>query len=256
MKSPLQTAEQINIGNQHMTILKAEITLVKLGNLEVEGLLLEDNSFGLSVIQINEQLISFSTSNNTLSRDLKRLLGNSFSPIKVKTKQYKQLINAVRLADLETLILELTIAGNKQAQELARSLVGLSLNQLFSDAFGKKFEAEDRQNYLKARQETVIQRRTETDGIKFFLQLNPLENSAKYYGGCTNNTYLALFGMTKKSLCESRNIEYSKEITPRDYLTDKELYRLAEFENYAAIQMIKFGKNPLDAVKSAKDFYC
>jgi hypothetical protein len=59
--------------------------------------------------------------------------------------------NALSLKDFETLIVELSFEGNKTAQLMSRALIGLSLNQIFSDSFGVVFEKAERQSYLASR---------------------------------------------------------------------------------------------------------
>jgi hypothetical protein len=86
------------------------------------------------------------------SRDLKAILGEGFQFAKMKTKLHPKAVNAIRLVDFERLVFELSLKGNTQAQLIARSLIGLSLQQLLCDAFGLKFEQEDRQQWLAQRQ--------------------------------------------------------------------------------------------------------
>jgi hypothetical protein len=127
----------------------AHVTQVPFGNGTIEGLMFEDGSFAVAVPQVADL---FMTDRNTASRDFKRLLGESFKTSKAKTEFNKNATNCISLLDFERLLAALDRKGNTQAQQLRDSLVGMSLTQLFSDAFGVKFEAEDRQSYLKQRQ--------------------------------------------------------------------------------------------------------
>lgn len=131
-------------------ILTAKVAIVRFGAIEFEGLLFEDGRYGVAVPQLN-QLISFSASNNTASRDLRRLLGSDFKASKARIGGKRQLINCVFLIDLEKLLFELTLLGNSQAISISRSLIGLSLVQIFSDSFGVVFEKAERQSYLASR---------------------------------------------------------------------------------------------------------
>jgi hypothetical protein len=131
-------------------ILTAKVAIVRFGKIEFEGLLFDNRRYGVAVPQLN-QLISFSASNNTASRDLKRLLGEQFKASKCKIELTRQLINCIFLEDLEKLLLELAISGNAKAISISRSLIGLSLTQIFSDSFGVVFEQAQRQSYLADR---------------------------------------------------------------------------------------------------------
>ena len=141
-------------------ILNATVATVKLGHLEFEGLMFEDGSYGIAVPQICS-IFGFLIKNT--SRDIKALLGNEFGFLKARTTAFlsttktnsgnKASVNVLQLIDFEKLLRKLDRKGNKAAQEITDELIGLSLTQLFSDAFGKKFEKEERQNYLLARQQ-------------------------------------------------------------------------------------------------------
>jgi hypothetical protein len=129
-------------------ILTAEVAIVSVGqNIQVEGLRLSDGRFAIAISQINK-LIRFSASKNTMSRDLKRLLGQRFNPSKSKVVGLRQLINCIFLEDFELFLFEMVILGNENAIKISRALVGLSLKQLFSDAFGINLTPADRQNAL------------------------------------------------------------------------------------------------------------
>jgi hypothetical protein len=79
------------------------------------------------------------------------LLGKGSQFAKLKTSLHPKAVNAIALKDFEKLVFELALKGNERAQEFSRSLIGLSLHQLFCDAFGIKFEKEERQQYLAQR---------------------------------------------------------------------------------------------------------
>lgn len=131
-----------------MSIITAVVTEVPIGNTLVEGLMTEDGAFYIGIPQIAEKFQFIKTN---ASREVKALLGKEFQFLKLKTKLNPKPVNAIPLTEFERLVLELSLKGNKLAQELSRILVGLSLHQLFCDAFGIKFEKEDRQQYLKER---------------------------------------------------------------------------------------------------------
>ena len=134
-------------------MLTANITLVQLGYLTIEGLLCSEGNFYVGIPQMVESGLVKSDRHRNELRTLKLFLPEGFQFVKIKTKLNPKAINTLSLLDFEKLLAKLDRAGNKKAQELRDDLVGLSLTQLFSDAFNIKFEKEERKDYLEARQE-------------------------------------------------------------------------------------------------------
>jgi len=128
---------------------KAEIAQVPFGNLSLEGLMAEDGTFGIAVPQlISHNLVR----QNNAQRDVQTYMGETFNFVKWKTVISIRAVNVILLTDFEKLLAKLDRAGNKAAQDMRDDLVGMSMHQLFSDAFGIKFEKEDHQSYLIDRQ--------------------------------------------------------------------------------------------------------
>jgi hypothetical protein len=129
---------------------KAVIAQVSIGNLSVEGLMREDDgTFGIAIPQLaSHDLVP----PNRSLKQLNKLYSTAFQSHQWRTTLNPKAINIILLPDFEKLLFELALAGNKPAQLMARDLVGLALTQLFSDAFGLKFEKEKRQAYLIDRQ--------------------------------------------------------------------------------------------------------
>lgn len=150
-----------------MSIVKAEITEVQVGSVFVEGLMSEGGRFGIGVPQYAEL---FQTSTNTASRDLKRILSKASETSivfkKWSTPYNPKPINVILLEQWADLLLILAFDGNTKAQSLVRALHGLSWHQLFCDAFGQKFEAEDRQRWLETRVFTRKEFRLLTDQLQ------------------------------------------------------------------------------------------
>ena len=129
---------------------KARVTKVQIGHIEIEGIMLPDSSFGIAYPQV---CALFKILTKNASRQFKTLLGKDFKTLKTKTEFNKNSTNYLSLSEFERLLFELALKGNQEAIEFARQLVGLSLTQLWSDAFGIKFGAEQRIAYLESRQE-------------------------------------------------------------------------------------------------------
>lgn len=132
-------------------VKKALVAKVPFGTFEIDGLLFEDGSYGVAIPQISDL---FMTNRNTASRDLKRLLGEGFKTSKTKTEFNKNTTLSISLLGFERVLAKLDRAGNVKAQAFRDGLVGLSLQQLFCDAFGVKFETEQRQEWLEERFKT------------------------------------------------------------------------------------------------------
>ena len=146
--------------------VKANIAFVKIGHLEIEGLLLDDGSFGVAVPQIAKLFPYFSDSQNQASQKLKRLMGKDFKTTKVNTIFNKNYVLSVNLDDFLGVIRKLMSINDTVAIDIASQLIGLSLQQLFSDAFNIHFEKEERQQWLKIRQAGKVVRRSLTAAIK------------------------------------------------------------------------------------------
>jgi hypothetical protein len=132
-------------------VKKALVAKVPFGTFEIDGLLFEDGIYGVAIPQISDL---FMTNRNTASRDLKRLLGEGFKTSKTKTEFNKNTTLSISLLEFERVLAKLDRAGNVKAQAFRDGLVGLSLQQLFCDAFGVKFETEQRQEWLEERFKT------------------------------------------------------------------------------------------------------
>lgn len=235
--------------------MKAQITQIKFGFLEIQGLMFPDGSFGVSIPQVNE-LISFSASNNTTSRDLKRLLGDGFSPTKTKVEGLRQLINTMSLIEFEKMLRLLDRAGNLQARQLVDSLVGLSLTQLFADAFGQQFEANDRQAYLKNRMEGIQARNTFTDAIRDqYLESHPDAEKVPFYAYSNPSDALnrLLTGHPASYWREKLGVETDEQL--RASWGNKQLGRIKTVEELAKVKVRFEGKSPVDAIKAAVETF-
>ena len=221
---------------------RAEIATVRIGRIEFEGLMLANGTFGMGIPQIASLI---KASSNTASRDFKRLLGDEFKTSKVKTVYNKNYTNFVTLYVFELILAKLDRNGNTEAQNLRDSLVGLSLHQLFSDAFYIKFEKEERQQWIEDRQSGKEYRRTLTDSIRDYLLAHPTADK-NLYAIVTDLIYLGIFNRRAAQLKADWN-----ETNPRDGMTRQELFLVAEVEALTS-RLIDFDNlHPLVAVKQA-----
>jgi hypothetical protein len=232
--------------------LTAQVSQVPFGNTDIEGLLFEDGSFGVAVPQVCS---IFQFDKNQASRDIKTILGKDFQFDKVRTTLHPKAVNVLQLKDFEKLLVEMTIKQNPIAIEMSRALIGLSLTQLFADSFGLKFEKEDRQNYLKARQQSKLDRLSWTDVIKYYIDTHEVSDSYKQwiYVNVSDAVNLAIFGKKAKTLRAERGVADDKAL--RNTFTPKELEQISRLESYASKMVIKFGAEPKQALKEAIEFW-
>jgi hypothetical protein len=92
--------------------MKAYVTKVQIGNLEIDGLMDEQGNYFVAIPQIADLV---NASRNNLSRDLKRILGKDLP--KLKTEFNRNTTSCVPLQDLESVLLELSLKGNTEAKK-------------------------------------------------------------------------------------------------------------------------------------------
>lgn len=144
-------------------IIKADIAQVSVGPLTIEGLMSENADFGVAVPQ-TAALFQFDT--EQASRSIKPLLHKGFQFDKWKTPLNPKAVNVIPLDQFQVLVRALDKKGNPSAGLFVDVMLGLSLHQLFADAFGIKFEAENRQRWLNCRLATKEDFRDLTDCLK------------------------------------------------------------------------------------------
>jgi len=202
---------------------RADKAQVQIGHIEIEGLMLPDGSFAIGVSQVGRL---FLVPQKNTSRDFKTLLGKEDPFLKAQTELNSKAVNILTLPEFELLIAKLDREGNIPAQEFRDSLAGLILHQLYCDAFDIKFEQQDRQLWLKERQEGKLCRRSLTDATKLLIEQGEKLN----YGYITLQTYTACQLSTKYKEYKSRY----KDDHFRDTLTDGEIRNVKKFEELTA----------------------
>ncbi|BDA74361.1 hypothetical protein CAL7716_085270 [Calothrix sp. PCC 7716] len=234
-----------------MANITAKITPVAIGLFSIDGLRDEEGRYYIGVPQITGE---FQFDSRQASRAFKSLLGKDCLFTKLKTSLNPKAINAIPLVDFEKLLVELALKGNTRAIELVRGLAGLSLHQLFSDAFKVKFEQEERQDYLVKQQQSIRTRRLLTDAIRDYSARHP-ERSDNYrkfiYNNCTDKLYRALFGKPASKLEEERSCVGKL----RSSFSASELVVIERHEDYATRLIDKLDVEPTEAIAQAVDFY-
>ena len=137
----------------------------------------------------------------------------------------------------------------KQGNENAINLVIAGFADSFSDfaykAFGLTLTEKERQQWLKDRQDGKQNRRTLTDSIKDYL-IAYSDEDKNLYALVTDLIYLGIFNRRATRL----KSDWST-INPRDEMTRKELFHVAEVEALTSRLIDKDGLHPLVAAKEA-----
>jgi hypothetical protein len=232
--------------------IKANLTIVRIGHLEFEGLLLPDGNFRIAISQL--VALNLVPPNRSL-KQLQALYSLDFpSHQSILTPLNSKKVNTIDLVDFEHLLRKLDRMGVEEARTIVDSLIGLSLQQLFSDAFCVQFEKEERQAWLKDRQTGKVVRRTLTDAIRDYLKAHDAsENAFTFtYPNVTNAINRAIFNQrSAKQLKEDWGVE-----NPRDYMTQNELLLIMEVEHLTMRLIDKDQLDPHVAVKEAISRLC
>jgi hypothetical protein len=231
-----------------MTTKSAHVTDVSIGNLTVEGLMYEDGTFAIAIPQISK-LFPESIGQNQATRTVKYALGKRSEDIsidKAKTRLHSKAVNTITLDMFEILVFELAMAGDVLAQNFLRILFGLTLKQIWSDAFKVKFEAEDRQAEITSRQtgKDIFKRLMLV--VQTHLHSQGKNDPGHYYAQLVNKIYRGLFGMEAKELRDVRSVD--KSALTRDHFTARELSVLSRVEDGVMFMIQHMGKEPFEAV--------
>lgn len=231
---------------------KALVAQVEISaGITIEGLLLPDSSFGISVTQANE-LLSFAGSPNHAPKAVKRMLGKDFQPSLVYSELNSNKVYFLTLPQFEELLKALVKKGNPKALGLVLDLMGQSLFQNFCDAFEIRHEKEERKQWMKNRVAGKVDRRTLTDAIQDYLFNNKVSNqhTRLTYIRATDTIYVRAFGKTSQQLKKELKVDNARE-----GLDSKQLRTVSRLEDYAARVIDVKGMNPVQAVNEAADFF-
>jgi hypothetical protein len=209
--------------------MKGTITNVNIGPLVIEGVLGDDGNLYVSAQQVASL---FGATPNNATYYLKAALGEGLMLLKISVKidgDKTRQNNCIALSDFERVLRYYDKKGNPQAEQLAEALIGLSLTQLFSDAFGLKFEGDDRRKYLELRMKSKGARRSFTDEAQLYYRAkHGKDPSGPYYAALTNKVYQKLFGETAEELKTKFKVPKGKLL--RDFLPEKMLHQVEASE--------------------------
>jgi hypothetical protein len=208
----------------------------------------EDGTFAIALPQISK-LFPESVTPHNATRTVKRSLGKGSSEIsflRATTRLNSKAVNTITLDMFEILVFELAMVGDVLAQNFMRILFGLSLKQIWSDAFKVKFEAEDRQAEITSRQtgKDIFKRLMLV--VQTHLHSQGKNDPGHYYAQLVNKIYRGLFGMEAKELRDVRSVD--KSALTRDHFTARELSVISRVEDGVMFMIQHMGKEPFEAV--------
>ena len=242
-----------------MDILHAKVAAIPIGSLEIEGLLFADGTFGVAIPQLER--LNLVPPNRSL-KQLESLLSIDLqSHRKVKTQLNPKAVNAINILDFERVLRKLDRQGNKAAEVLCDSLIGVMLHQLFCDGFDIVFEANDRQELLKERMESKALFWTLTEAIRDTRQAAEKEINRYHYSTPMDAINRGLFGKTAKEI--RSELQLSDKALTRDSFGKKSLRWLTNVQESSALR-VRRGDKPCDAINhvirelgySVIDFRC
>ncbi len=231
--------------------MKCFVTKVQLGCIVLDGLMDSKGKYYLSVPQIMSHL---TTDTKQPTRAIKALPVKGLTIDKANIVGTRETVNVINAEMLEFILFEFAMKGDKAAKDIVRSLVGLSIHQIFSDAFGVKFEREERQKWLAQRQSGKATRRTFINAIRDYVKRHPEHppmDSKFIYANASDYVNLRVMGRRSKQLKE--DFELSDSGSVRDIMSIKELSRVEMIEDEATIQVDKFDIHPCEAVRRVSD---
>lgn len=116
---------------------KAKISEIEIGTLKMRGIMLPDSSFGVLISQVAQLLM---LSPKIAPRSIHRLLGKRkpFLTTKIEGDKTERDLNYLTLSEFESVVAKLDRTGNKAAQDFRDLLIGKTLYELWSSAFGVK----------------------------------------------------------------------------------------------------------------------
>lgn len=101
------------MAKQNSTV-KAAVSVLTVGHISFEVLMLPDGSFAIAVPQVADL---FQIAKDHASRDIKDLMGNGFEFEKVFSELHPKSVNTLSIDDFKKLANILAVRGNKKAQE-------------------------------------------------------------------------------------------------------------------------------------------
>jgi len=202
---------------------KAIIAQIDFGFTQIEGLMLPDGSYGISITQA-QRLLVFSSSPHLALKSLKVLLGKGFEPTKVKTELSNNPANVLTITQFTKLVTELAIIKqNPTAIAFLRASAEETIERRFDLAFNQKVEESERNERLALRMKRLLARHQWTDTLRDrHLALYGVKPNPDQYKNWTVKVNLELFekkhfNCNRDNMCEDeqRTIELFESMCVR-----------------------------------------
>jgi hypothetical protein len=235
--------------------MKAVKATVTVGHITIDGYRTEDGMFGMSTAGLGA-LCGFdrthSTSKIMSNKRVKTLAAKGFETHK-NVKCENMSLSLISLGWVPSILQCLAFSGHEQAQEFLMTLAGLSLQKLFCDAFGEKFETEEMQVWLQARYGAIEKRNDWTDSIKFYGETHEVSETWKrfIYINVSDRLNIALTG---HPAAHWANLFDCPRSALRDHWNYRHLSNIDSVEKHATVLVLR-GADPLDALNEALGFF-
>lgn len=201
------------------------------------------------------------TGTNRMAKDLKALLGESFT---TGTGQYKNTeggisnINLWSTTDAAKYYAYYASKGNQKAFAVVIALTSTTLDIIINDKFDRTYVKGDAEKLVwqRVRDQSKITRKEYSNAITYYIKKHSDDLDQVYldyiFANCTNAQYLHIFNNRCKELRIKWGIE-DQELF-RDSLSEEELLWLQQIEGVTARWIINDDLEPLAAtMKAIKD---
>lgn len=232
-----------------LTVVKTEITI---GSITIDAYTANEvssttgkfiNYLSGAGLAASIGLPNNTTIHNRLPEKLKRMLGEGYTTIHGRTKTTQNSWAKLNLWDTSSAAKYYLYhhgQGNKLATEIAMALMSTTLDIIIDDRFGRVYKSGEAEARTKARLAGKVVRRSLTDAIKGWLDQTdrPLDFPL-VYAQCTNQIYMALWGITAADIRKHFNLKPGNIPPTRDYLSEHVL-RVIERAEDRVIEAIDY----------------
>lgn len=224
-----------------LTVFKTEIAI---GNVNIDAYTANEissttgkfiNYLSGAGLAASIELTDKTTRPQSLPENLKSILGDGFTTRPGRYKMASGGTSKIHLWDTTSAAKYYLYhhgQGNKLATEIAIALMSTTLDIIIDDLFHRVYKTGEAEARTKARLAGKVIRRNLTDAIKGWLDKTdrPLDYST-IYAQCTNQIYMALWGVTAADIRKHFNLKPGNIPPTRDYLSEQVLRTIERAED-------------------------